>query len=110
MGETVYTVTTAWNGDSADGSAQADVRVFATLEAARAYYDRERLNIHGRNWSGLWSTEAPYGPAPDEYPDHGWVLAYAAPGDEAGEGDPYAGDEVGMTLRAHPLLGAEVTA
>lgn len=101
--ETVYTVTTALNGDSPDGSARADVRVFATLEAARAYYEAERHGYTGRRFVGLWSTETPNGPAPDEYPPHGWTLAYASPGEEDQPFDEE--DEVGITLAVHPLLG-----
>jgi hypothetical protein len=97
----VYTVTTAFNGDSPDGSAMADVRVFATLEAARAYYEAARHGYAGRDYVGLWSTEEPNGPSPDELPAHGWVLAYAAPGEADKEYG--AEDEVGIALRAHPV-------
>lgn len=95
--DTVYTVTTAFNGDSPDGSASADVRVFNTLEGARDYYEKARREYAGRGYVGLWSTEAPHSEAPDEYPDYGWLLAYASPGEGAE-------DEVGISLRAHPVL------
>lgn len=96
--QTVYTVTMAFNGDSPDGSASADVRVFGTLESARSYYEKVRHEYVGRDFLGLWSTETPHGEAPDEYPEHGWLLSYASPGDEFDE------DEVGISLRAHPVL------
>jgi hypothetical protein len=98
----VYTVTTAWNGDSPDGAAMADVITFATLEPARAYFEKTRHAYAGRSYVGLWSTEAPNGPAPDELPASGWLLAYAAPGEEITGID--GADEVGIALRAHPLL------
>jgi hypothetical protein len=96
---TVYTVTTAYNGDSPDGAAEADVRVFAELPPARACYEQTRQQL------GLWSTEEPHGAAPDVYPDHGWILAYAAPGEDVQAFDE--ADAVGVALRAHPLLPAD---
>lgn len=101
--ETVYTVTMAWNGDSPDGSSTADVRVFAHLDEARSYYEHARRNYAGRDYIGLWSTEAPNGDPPDdEYPETGWLLSYAAPGEEDKEFDEE--DEVGISFRAHPLI------
>jgi len=97
----VYTVTVTLNGDSPDGSAMADVYVFGTLEAARADYEQRRSTWVGRDYIGLWSTEYPNGSPPEELPDHGWIIAYAAPGEETGEGGEFEEDAVGIALRAH---------
>lgn len=102
----VYTVTTAYNGDSPDGSASATVEVYADLPTARAAYESERQEYAGRDYVGLWSTETPNGPAPEELPDAGWILAYAAPGEDDKPFDEE--DEVGITLAAHPVVGTTV--